>query len=245
MKRIRFADLRNYIPFTLQNSSLPFVPPFAQSLADSAGAPQRPLFGRRSLGVKEFAARNFGLGYELDQKGRREEASWVYRATIETLERWSQCQAKDAPPALLSAVALRHGARLMRLDRSRADRLCEIQTVFQTSISYGDAACQAGASAEVVEVQAAAHAWLGLSFRCSRNYSSALESYQRATGIWRLLLVFSRNRAQQISYQRSLAAALFGTAKTLRLLGKDEEAARCRAESHTLFQKSRASSLNS
>lgn len=237
MKRNRFDDWRKFNPFP----SHPTLPNEGQSPIFGPG-PVRPLFARRTLKPKEFADRNFSLGYELDQKERFEEASWVYRATVETLERWHQSQPQAAPASLLSLIALRHGARLIRLRRSRVGRMREIQTVFQTAITYAETARQLGSSSEVAEIQASALAWRGLACRATRDYSSALSSYQRATSLWRMLLVFARNRNERISHQRSLAAALFGTAKTLRLLGKNDEAALCRAESHYLFQRSRGTS---
>ncbi len=230
MKRVRFDELRKLRPF-----------PGAGGGSFTKPQPPRPLFARRTLGPKEFADRNFGLGYELDQAQRHDEATWVYRATIETLERWNQSQPEQAPVSLLAHVALRHGARLMRLHHSRNRRILEIQTIFRTAVNYAEAARQFCASSRVAEIHATALAWRGLSLRASGDFSSALDSYQKATGLWRLLLVFSRDRAEQVAFQRSLAAALFGTAKTLRLLGQNEEAARCRAESHHLFQRSRGS----
>ena len=187
----------------------------------------------------EFAGESFERGYHLVQEGKQEEANWVFRATIETLEEWHNIDPKTVSFDMLAGIALRHGARLMRLRGVFKNWLPDAQTAFRSAAFYADSARELGASAGVVEVLASSLSWYGLASRCAGEFPDALEAYKRSSGLWRSLIVVARDRSQNVSYQRALAGSLFGISRTLPYLGKFEEAARARTESSELFRKAR------
>ena len=188
---------------------------------------------------REFAKRFFSAGYGFDRSQQREEAVWVYRATIDTLEEWHQRAPQKLSKYLLASLALQHGAHLMRLGPICSWRLREAHIAFRTASLSADSALGDGSSFECAEVLALSLAWLGLSFRSLGNLEDSFLSYRRSAKLWRMLSLFGKSKQASTRPERSLAGVLFGASKTLRLLGQAEEAKRCRSESKTLFQKIR------
>lgn len=188
---------------------------------------------------QEFAKRFFSAAYRFDQTQRREEAIWIYRATIDTLEEWHQRAPQQLTRYALAGLAFQHGVRLMRLAPICSWRLREAHIAFRTASLNADSALGDGCSSECAEILASSLAWLGLTFRCLGDLENSFLSYRRSAKLWRLLALFGKSKRACKAPQRALAGVLFGASKTLRLLGQREEATRCRNESKTLFQKTR------
>ena len=181
-----------------------------------------------------IAAKLFARGYLMHVSGEEEEAQRWFRRVIHTFERWRVSGPGDGRDAVLAGIALRHGAKLIKL-RSFGDA----HSALSAAVLYAEQAQQYSASSSLIEILAAAQGWRALAQRFIGSHEAAKATYERSAGLWRMLIVFARNREQRNNYRRALAAVLFGTAKNLRLLGQHAEADRAREESNDLFRKSR------
>ncbi len=195
---------------------------------------QASLLEAISRDPKNVSARLFAHGYALEVGGNHAAAIRCYEQVVRALETWRSQSPQDNREGVLAEIALRHGAKLVRLRRFELSL-----AVLNTAVFYAEEAIQYSVTSEVVAVLAAAEGWRGLVERLMRNHPAALESYERATAIWRRVLMFAGDRGVQSKYRRALAASLFGMARTLRLMGQDTEAERCRRESSELVRKSR------
>jgi len=193
-----------------------------------------------------FAAKYFSSAYELDRSGRHEEAAWVYRSTVETLEEWHRREPRALTNFMLADLALKHGARLMRLRPGSEARIQEAHAAFRTASSHAESALSNGSSTECVEVLAASLSWFGLSARMLGNLEDSFYAFRRSARLWRRLTTFGRTQNNALlpknrsSYERSLGAVLFGASKTLAFLNQKDEALRCRNNAKVLFQKARS-----
>lgn len=182
----------------------------------------------------DVAALLFAQGYSRYSEGDTDGAQEWFHRVIHFLERWRVEGPGDGRDSIVARIALKHGAKLIKLREFQS-----AQAALAAAVHYGEQALQNSASSPLMEVLAASQGWRALAQRFVGNHEAAKLSYERSSGIWRMLIVFARNRSERNNYRRALAAVLFGSAKNLRLLGKHAEADQAREESNDLFKKVR------
>ena len=161
----------------------------------------------------------FELGYELDEMGMRETAESVYFTAIEFLERLSEEKGNSVPLSELAQLAYRHGQKMYQCARYRVASLS-----FKRSVEVLDSLLALDTDYPVIVQLAKTLTWLARSERRSGKHLSAVQSYARAIGIWRSLLLFPRSEALFEEYEIALGTALLGHAKVLQSIGQRESA---------------------
>lgn len=187
-----------------------------------------------ALDPLDTAQKLFAKGYSLCAAGELREARRHFHHVIAQLEVWRDVAICEGRDATLATIALRHGAKLIKLRV-----FDDAYSALSAASHYAEQAMAESAASPVAAVLASAQGWRALAQRFIGEHSKAKASYERSAAMWRMLIVFARTRADRIAYRRALAAVLFGLGKNLRLLGNHAEADRCKEESTDLFRKLR------
>ena len=174
----------------------------------------------------------FDLGYELDELGMRETAESVYFTAIEFLERISEEKGKVVPLSELAQLAFRHGQKMHQNARYRAASLS-----FKRSVEVLDSLLALDTDYPVIVQLATTLTWLARSERRAKRYRSSAQTYLRAVGIWRSLLLFPRNKALFEEYEIALGTALLGYAKVLQTSNQEDASNAAFAESVAILSK--------
>jgi tetratricopeptide (TPR) repeat protein len=180
------------------------------------------------------ARRLFEPGYQLQRRGDINGALAHYREVVELLESLCDAHKNLLQGSVLAQISLAHGVKLIKL------RSFELAIApLKSSVHFVDAVREYSVSNDMIETLASALGWLALAQRVSGRYEVAGQSYRRAIGLWRLLAAFTPNLQKKLSYQRALAAALFGEGKNYSFRGRTQEGKERRSESSQLFRKLR------
>ena len=170
------------------------------------------------------------LGYELDRSGQKEAAESVYRQTIDTLEALSYRKQSSLSAYQLAKLALFHGKNLFLLSRFE-----QAAASFRRTVEIFDSLSTCGATHALVCDLSIALCWLGRTKRISGRHEEAATTYRRAAKLLQTVSVLAPGKHDSRRCKQFLAMALLGQAKSLRLLGKSEKAAKLNRRAKVLF----------
>ncbi len=206
--------------------------PQAQSCADFRRShTAKMLLPRMKDNPLDTAERLFDPGYELERHGHSIAAQAHYQEVVKYLEQMLLEDCSYLTGTTLARISLAHGIRLAKLRRFSA-----AIAPLMSSIRFVDATLDDCVGCELIEVLASAVGWLALAQRITAQHDAAKLSYQRAVGLWRSLILFSRDSFVRLNHQRALAATLFGEAKNFCVLGQYVAGCESRTESTNLFR---------
>lgn len=165
-------------------------------------------------------------GYELDRLGHFEEADKYYRYSIDSLENTFADEGSAGHLNILAAYAFHHGTALEELGK-----LEHAASAYKRAIEIWDAVREDGCSSDLIVSLARALTSLGRVKRKSRNYRTALDSYERARGLLLSILMFTHAAdPRREILLKVLSGTLLGAFKSAAALRKREQARGYRRE---------------